>query len=236
MKINLLKKLLLLLGVSIFTDASDSVSENQQYIDEIIDYEVRAGFSSMNDIEEIVMNAVEDNEFEKEFSKKWVKYRIKQTYSKMLLESKNWKEPTDVSLLIKAFKELNKNGIIAFHNAGYTSSDGSDNVKEVLQRRKKKHIDMGKGYCFYHQQDLGRAMDPDISSLYLSFGVLGKDKKNSDEGIAKQIIKTLKKYNFKIKWDENESTKIQIVDFKWQNLYNPKVDLSEDAQIKRLTK
>lgn len=236
MKINLLKKLILLLGVSIFTDASDSVSENQQYIDEIIDYEVRAGFSSMKDIEEIVMNAVEDNEFEKEFPKKWVKSRIKQTYSKMLLESKKWKEPTDVSLLIKAFKELNKNGIIAFHNAGYTSSDGVDNVKEVLQKRKTKHIDMGKGYCFYHQQDLERAMDPDISSLYVSSGALGKDGKNSDEGIAKQIIKTLKKYNFKIKWDENESTKIQIVDFKWQNLYNPKVDLSEDAQIERLTK
>jgi len=228
--------MLLFLGIFAFTELNAVISENQQYIDEIIDYEVRAGFYSMKDIEEVVMNAVEDNKFEKEFPKKWVKSKIKQTYLKMLSESKNWKKPTDVSLLIKAFKELNKNGIIAFHNAGYTSSDGYGDIKEVLKRRKKKHMDMAKGYCFYHQQDLERAIDPKIFSLYLSFGTLGKNDKNNNLNIGRLVIKVLKKYNFKIKWEENESSKIQIIDFKWQNLYNPKVDLSEDAQMEKLTK
>ena len=234
MKFKLFKSLLLLLGVSLPVHAEIPTSKNQEYIDNIINFHVKSGLTSIKDIEEITISAVVDNGFEEEFSKKWIKSRIKQAHVKVLSQSKNWIVPTDVSRLIKAFDELNQEGIIAFHNAGYTTTDGFDNIREVLQLRKKKHIKVSTGYCFYHQQDLERAMDADMAILSLSFGSVSKgDEKKSIE-IGKQIVKVLKKYHFKVNWNKTQDKKIEILNFKWQNLYDSTIDLSEDAQIEIL--
>ncbi len=135
---------------------------------------------------------------------------------------------------MKAFDELNQQGIIAFHNAGYTTTDVYDNIREVLQVRKKKHIKVSTGYCFYPQQDLERAMDADMSILYLSFGSVSKGDEKKSIKIGKQIVKVLKKYHFKINWNQTQDEKIEILNFKWKNLYDSTIDLSEDAQIERL--
>lgn len=225
MHISLFKTLLLLFLLSMSVMASATPSENQKYIDDIIYNKVRMGLSSIEDIENHIVETIQDNEFEKEFSKSWVKSRVKQEYEKLLLESRNWKKPTDVMLLIKAFNELSENGIIALHNAGYTTSDGGDEVTEVVTILKKKGIKKPRGYCFYHQQDLERALVQDKPSLYLTF--------NSDK-IGQEIVSVLKKYNFKINWDGTSDNKIQIINFKWQKLYDPTLDISDYSQVIKL--
>jgi len=235
MPINLLKKLLLLLlPFSLFIRAETSSSENQKYIDEIIYSEIRTALFSIKEIEEKIIETVEDNGFEKEFSKSWVKSRIKEAYQELLTESKNWKSPTDVELLSKAFNELAKDGIIALHNAGYDSSEGIDEVQEIVTKLKKKSIKKPIGYCFYHQQDLERAILPTHSNLYLSFNTLKNISDKDTIKLGQKIVKILENYHFKINWNETVNTKIEILNFKWQKLYNPDLDLTDHTQVIKL--
>ena len=218
MKNNIFKKLLLFIAILSSVNAHETISENQKYIDEIIYYEVRAGFHSVKEIEEIVINAVEDNGFENEFSKQWVKSRIKTMYNALIEESKKWKKPTDTTRLIKAFKKLNEEGILSLHNAGYDISDGEDEVAEVLKKIKKQKAKYPKGYCFYHEQDLHAVIDG--GTLYLAFGDIGKHSNSNRVIIGNEIVKVLKKYNFKIDWDGTSKHRIGILNFHWHKLYN----------------
>ncbi len=218
MKNNIFKKLLLFLAILSSVNAHEAISENQKYIDKIIHYEVRAGFHSVKEIEEIVIDAIEDNGFEKEFSKQWVKNRIKTMHHALIEESKKWKKPNDTTRLIKAFKELNKEGILSLHNAGYTISDGEDEVAEVLKKMKKQKVKYPKGYCFYHEQDLDAVIDG--GTLYLAFGDTGEHTNGNTVAIGYKIVKVLKKYNFKTDWDGTAKHRIGILNFHWHKLYN----------------
>ena len=233
MHINLFKKLLLLLGVSLVSKADIPTSENEQYIKEIIYSYVRTGFHSISDIKNIVIETVEDNGFEKEFPKSWINSKIKQEHQKLLTESKKWEKPTDVDLLIKAFNKLMTNGIISLHNAGYTNSDGEEEVREVVTLLKNKSIKNTIGYCFYHQQDLERALRPTNPILSLSFGALNNTTYNTIE-IGQKIVNILQRYHFQVKWNGSADEKIEIIDFKWQKLYNPNVDLADYTQVMKL--
>jgi len=226
-----IKILLLLFIFSLFIRAEVPSSENQKYIDEIIYSEIRTALFSTKEIEEKIIQTVEDNGFEKEFSKSWIKSRIKEEYQKLLAESKHWKSPTDVELLIKAFNELAKDGIIALHNAGYDTREGLDEVQEIIHKLKKKSIKRPIGYCFYHQQDLERAISATHSNLYLSFNTLKNISDKETIKLGQKIVKILKKYHFKINWDETANTKIEILNFKWQQLYNPSQNLTDYRQI-----
>ena len=68
---------------------------------------------------------------------------------------KSWPKETDCDRLDRAFDALMAAGICALHNAGYTQSDGHADVAQELhdQGREKFH-----GYCFYHGQDVERAV------------------------------------------------------------------------------
>ncbi len=226
MKNNLLKRLLLLIGVSTSMYAHEAISENQKYIDEIIYFEVRAGFHSIKEIEEIVIDTVQDNGFEKEFSNQWVKTRIKNMHDDLIVESKKWEKPTDTTLLIEAFKELNKTGILSLHNADYTTSDGEDEVDEILKKMKKQKLKYPRGYCFYHEQDLHRVIND--GTLYLAFGDIGKHTNSNMVTIGYKIVKVLKKYHFKIDWDGTYEHRIGISNFHWHMLYNKSINIMDN--------
>ena len=68
--------------------------------------------------------------------------------------------------LRSVFDALNREHIIAIHFAGYTLDDGFDEVGTVFQFMKENDIPR-RGYCFYHQQDIERAMDKSKNWLKL---------------------------------------------------------------------
>ena len=81
-------------------------------------------------------------------------------------EKEQWPEVTDCDRLDEAFEAINTRGIIAIQNAGYTQSDGYHDFREAYARHPKKSEVLG--YCFYHGQDLERAVRG--GGLYLAFG------------------------------------------------------------------
>lgn len=200
------------------------MTENEEFIFESIYNQIRMGFLSIEEIKENIIEEIEDNEFEEEMSKEWAYKIIREEYEMLVTESKNWKKPTDTEKLIKAFNELCKTNIIALHNAGYTTSDGEGEVAEVetelIERGKKPD-----GYCFYHEQDLARAIVPENPSLMIAFQKINNSDDKTTVEIGKRVVEILKKNGFQINWNQSATTKIEIPNFSWKKLYD---DSSED--------
>ncbi|GAA3778252.1 DUF6891 domain-containing protein [Flavobacterium ginsengiterrae] len=195
------------------------MTENEEFIYESIFNQVRMGFLSIDDIKENIMEEIEDNEFEDEISEAWAFEKIDEEYQKLLQESKQWKSPTDTEKLIKAFDELCDQNIIALHNAGYTTSDGEYEVVEVERELRENEVE-SDGYCFYHEQDLARAIDPENPSLYIAFQKVDNSDEETTIGVGNKVAEVLKNNGFELNWDGSAKRKIEIPGFKWQQIFD----------------
>lgn len=207
------------------------MTENEAFIYESIFNQVRMGFLSLEEIQENILEEIEDNEFEDEISEEWALEKIKEEHHKLLEESKQWKSPTDTERLIKAFDELADENIIALHNAGYTTSDGEYEVVEVERELQENEV-VSDGYCFYHEQDLARAIAVEDPSLYIAFQKVD----NSDDAVTievgKRVAEVLRNNGFEINWNETSRTKIEIPGFKWQKIFDEDArDLQDYGEV-----
>ena len=71
-------------------------------------------------------------------------------------EKASWPAITDCDKLDAVFEALNEQGIVSIQNAGYTQSDGYSDVMEMHGDSDDPTSNIG--YCFFHQQDLERAL------------------------------------------------------------------------------
>ncbi len=121
-----------------------------------------------------------------------------------------WPEETDCDVLDQAFAYLDSQGIIALHNAGYTMSDGLDDVDEVFEERGRSHV---KGYCFYHWQDVEAAIAG--GGLWIAFGGLNEDsmQKMTVGNLVKDVLET---HGFVVEWNGDPETRLYIPNFDWK--------------------
>ena len=140
--------------------------------------------------------------------RKAFKEMLKKEFVEKAEAEKEWPQETDNDRLDKVFKELNAKNIIALQNAGYTSSDAMDDINEVYVERGGEESGT-IGHCFYHQQDMERAVK--TGQLWLGYGSIVE----SDEAIAQTIIAALEKNKFVVEWDGNPETRI-LVTLNWQ--------------------
>ena len=211
------------------------MTENEAFIYESIENQVRMGFLSLDEIKDNILDEIEDNEFENEISEDWATQHIEAEWQSMLNETKTWKSPTDTERLIAAFDELCDQNIIALHNAGYTTSDGEYEVVDVEQKLRDNGI-VSNGYCFYHEQDLSRAIAKEDPSLYIAFQKVDNEDDDVTIAVGKKVVEVLKKHQFEVAWNESPTTKIRIPNFKWELFYNENnVDLLDyEAVAKRM--
>ncbi|WP_050028164.1 hypothetical protein [Verrucomicrobium sp. BvORR034] len=176
---------------------------------ERIRHYVWTGFYQPEEIAEILCNDC----FEPDtLDENWVLEQISSEIDRKLAEENSWKTPTDCDRLDQAFAELEKRNIIALQNAGYTQSDGIDDITEVWH-------DAGRGdspiigYCFYHGQDLERAIDG--HGLMLTFGdILGTDDRGLEVG--RTIKEVMEQHGFRTEWNGTIQQRINIPDIRWQ--------------------
>lgn len=195
------------------------MTENEEFIFESIRNDVRMGFLSPEEIKESIVEEIEDNGFEDEISIEWAFKAIHSEYNKLVVESENWIKPNDTEKLINSFDELCKNNIIALHNAGYTNSDGEYEVVEVERHLRENNI-VSDGYCFYHEQDLSRAISAENPSLLIAFQKINNSNDQVTIEVGKKIVKILTKNGLKVEWNEKPTNKILLPGFKWQMIYN----------------
>ena len=125
-------------------------------------------------------------------------------------QEQHWPETTDCDRLDLAFAGLRAVRIIAIHNAGYTMSQGHNEVGQV--HAQKPHGTF-RGYCFYHGQDVAGAVRG--HGLYLAYG----DMQDTDAGkaaVAQMIIKSLTDHGLAVAWSGDVKERIHLPAIGWQ--------------------
>jgi len=145
----------------------------------------------------------------------WLKKTIDSDYNSRLMRQATWPAETDFDKLAAAFDQLNARGIIAYHNAGPTREDGEDMCRELADTLKTQGIKV-KGYCFYHAQDIDRALSE--KTLYIAFGDFKEDD-NETIAIGSSVVKTLKALGFSVEWNGTAGARIIIRNFQWQKRF-----------------
>jgi hypothetical protein len=134
-------------------------------------------------------------------------------FAKWEAEKLTWPEVTDCDRLDAAFVAISKRGIIALQNAGYTQSDGYDDFCEAYDQHPDKSTVLG--YCFYHGQDLDRAVRG--AGLYLAFGPVNpNDEATKGAEIGNIVREELERVGLKVEWDGSFDERLMIRDLVWQ--------------------
>jgi Domain of unknown function (DUF6891) len=138
---------------------------------------------------------------------------IDEAVAKHEAAKKTWPAVTDCDRLDAAFAELNKRGIIALHNAGFTQSDGYEDFRAALKKHPKRATVIG--YCFYHSQDVEHAVQGE--GLYLAFGpARAKEEETKGSEIGRVVRDELERAGLKVEWDGTFNTRMYVPQFVWQ--------------------
>ena len=171
---------------------------------------VRTGFYSQ---EEVVTQFCEERYEPGELDEKEVKEMVAREIAALREEQQSWPTETDCDRLSQVLEALTKKGVISLENAGYTQSDGYDDVRDAYDEAEdKKAI---SGYCTYHGQDLERAMRG--GGLYLAFGPIDPQKEETEgPRVGRIIVEELERRGFKVKWDGTFKERILISEIDWK--------------------
>jgi len=138
---------------------------------------------------------------------------IDAAFAALARDKATWPAVTDCDRLDQVFAALDTLGIIALQNAGYTQSDGHDDVRQSYD----EHADRDRviGYCFYHGQDLERAVHGE--GLYLAFGPIdARDEATQGPRIGAMIVEELTRAGFTVQWDGTFAKRIYIPNIDWK--------------------
>jgi predicted DNA-binding WGR domain protein len=140
--------------------------------------------------------------------------RVAKAASKSRSSSSSDKEQRPLARLKAAFAAINALGIVALENAGYTQSDGWDDINELAGTLQ----DAGKpprAGVFYHGQDKKRGKAGE--GLFLTFGSYAEQNTDADTiAVGHIIVDVLKAHGFEPQWDGTISTRIHTGAFEWK--------------------
>jgi hypothetical protein len=128
-------------------------------------------------------------------------------------EKKQWPAVTDCDRLDKAFAAINNRGVITLQNAGYTQSDGYDDFREAYDHHANKSNVIG--YCFYHGQDLERAVRG--GGLFLAFGPTDPAAEETQGPHVGNIVREeLERVGLEVVWDGTFANRMHIPHLVWR--------------------
>jgi hypothetical protein len=184
------------------------LNETDQYILDTIRKAVWSGFYTPEEIDNIIDDILEEDAHED-----YLRATVAPEFEKKREAETNWPGETDCDRLEQAFSALDKRNILCLHNAGYTISEGHQEVFEVLSDSPgHSYI----GYCFYHGQDLERAVDG--GGLMIAFDHIEGDVPDKIKiGVA--LKEELEKVGFKLDWDGTTEKRINIPEIEWKRRY-----------------
>ena len=136
---------------------------------------------------------------------------------------KTWPETTTNDRIDLAFADLDASGIVALQNAGYTQSDGWDDVNQLADERLARGP-RPRGATFFHGQDVERGVAGE--GLLLAFGAYVDDeaaRPAADTAIALDVVDALVRRGVSARWSGQPGARIEILPFPWQKrLYTGK--------------
>lgn len=181
------------------------VTDNEKYVEMCISSWVWAGFYAPEEIREMMNDVLEPDCNLGSLEALLVAQLELKTAAEI-----SWPKQTDCDRLDGVFHHLCDTGICALSNAGYTMSDGYTDVAEVVAQAPKGHY---YGYCFYHGQDVERAVEG--QGMMVAFGDLSNDPAR-DCVVGCAVAKALSDAGFVVVWDGTDNTRINIPSLDWK--------------------
>ena len=181
------------------------MNKSERYVYEAIKNWVWSGFYNEADIQEMM-----DDILDGDCDEKMLLSLVSKEFELKKSEEANWPGETDYDRLAKAFDKLHEEGVCALHNAGYTMSGGLEAVTEAVAQASARRY---RSYCFYHSQDMERAIKG--NGLYLAFGSLDGDETLSVE-VGKAIVSALQANELEVEWNGGTKDRIFLPKITWQ--------------------
>lgn len=122
-----------------------------------------------------------------------------------------WETPTDWDRLDRTFRDLERTGIVARHDLGFSLTDGSDEM-DVIVDGIKATGGVARGSVFYHRQDAERAAMGD--GLFLVFT---GDRNGARQAklIGDEVRKALKAQGLRVTWNGSADSRVRV-DMVWR--------------------
>lgn len=185
------------------------MNDVNQYILDAIKVQVWGGFNIYEDVQDLISDLLEDGADEK-----ILRDSVDIEFEKKYKAEQSWPDATDVDKLDKVFQTLSNEGILCLHNAGYTMSDGHEDAHAALSKHANGQF---FGYCFYHGQDVERAVLG--QGLMLAYDHIDGDVADKIK-VAEKIQQVLEQAEFTIEWDGTAEQRINLPNFDWKNRSN----------------
>jgi hypothetical protein len=182
---------------------------------------VWGGFYDQAEVEEIILEAIreeqeiflDDDAAENDtINEEAIRTMIQIEFARKQAAEQTWPKQTDCDRLDQVFNTLNTIGILALQNAGYTQSDGLDDIAQLYAEAGGEQSSI-RGYCFYHSQDLERAVQG--QGLYLAFGHVDETNEGKVE-IGRSIEQILRQADLLAVWDGSGQTRIFLPEIDWK--------------------
>jgi len=174
-----------------------------------IELHVRGGFAPAGDIVDMVLETCESEELDHDELHGLVRASLRE----LRKQARAWPEVTDCDRLDVAFRALCSRGVIALQNAGYTQSDGYHDVGQALRSCPEPAAILG--YCFFHGQDLERAVNGD--GVYLAFGPIDPNLEQTvGPQVGKMVIEELGRAGLESIWNGSFGQRILVPKVDWK--------------------
>lgn len=170
------------------------------------------GFDSPTDIDALIERRATDGFL---FDIDRVSAVAAETFSKKRSTEAGWPQTTDCDRLDRVFARLHVLGICALQCTGDSLRDGVRCVGEALDASGVAQ-DRYKGFCFFHTQDIDRALDDE--GLFLAFGPIDSDSVEDEDEIAigQTICEALREAGLEPDWNGSGAVRIGLPRFCWQ--------------------
>ena len=175
---------------------------------------VWGGFHPFGDIgwritDEYLGNATDEDEL-------WVADTVARECAEKQAAEDSWPPSTEYARLDHVFRQLNKERYITLHRAGNDQTEGKEEARTRWVESGGK--DSGVlGYCFYHSQDVDRAVH--TGNLFLSFSGVGPTPEERDANtnkLAARLVSLLNEADFSVLWNGSLDERLQIQLGQWR--------------------
>lgn len=187
------------------------MTEDEQYALEAIRKWTWSGFHSADEMRAMLEDILADEAIDVGL----LHAAIDSEVAKKRAAERDWPAVTDCDRLDAVFYKLHEDGICALHNAGYTMSDGYSEVAEACGNAPEGHY---HGYCFYHGQDVERAIDG--HGLSIAFGDLG-DRDEPGLAVGRTVVEALSAAGFEVVWNGSIETRPDLPGIDWKRRAPP---------------
>lgn len=179
---------------------------------------VWSGNYDEDDVFEVVVefDMAADDVFGSGENDEWLRVLIESEFRAKREAERGWPRATDCDRLNAVFEALRARGILTDERwCGFTVDEGLAIIDSLYEDEGGAESGF-VGYCFFHLQDMERAMWGDIG-LYLAFGSFSESREE-EHGVevGRLIREVCEGAGFEVVWDGTFESRILLKGFRWQ--------------------